>query len=179
MTATHRRCDGCGLDPSQVTAPDALVALRSFPRRWRALFAGLDDEDTDARALIGRRPEPATWSALEYAAHVADVLRLYDEWVRRVLVEDRPSLPGVDPDRWADDRRYADQRLPDVLDGLEAAAGGLADRLQQVEGESWERRGVREGEDVSVLWMARQAVHEGAHHLRDAERSLSAATSDR
>ena len=38
------------------------------------------------------RPDPDTWSALEYAAHLRDALRFYEDRIRRTLSEDRPQL---------------------------------------------------------------------------------------
>ena len=41
---------------------------------------------------IRTRPRPDVWSALEYAAHLRDVLRFYDDRIRRTLTEVRPQL---------------------------------------------------------------------------------------
>ncbi len=38
------------------------------------------------------------WSALEYAAHVRDVLDWYEGWVRQIQAEDRPVREGIDRD---------------------------------------------------------------------------------
>lgn len=167
------RCEICGLVYETITAPDAIVALNSFPRRYREVFAAVQDEG-DVDSLVRERPEPATWSALEYAAHVRGVVQLFDERVRRALVEDSPEVPGsaLDENPWEGHEPGDD--LAVVLDGLTAACHSLVARLEGVQGEDWNRTVVREGEEISVLWMARNTVHEGAHHLRDIEKVLRA-----
>lgn len=167
------RCAGCGLDWSSISPGDAEVAVRSFPRRWRAAL-GAFGEDEDADALVRRRPEPSSWSAIEYACHLRDVLELYEGHVRSALVEDRPMIASADVEASAEERRYREQDLTTVLDELADRCGRLASTLDGVAADDWKRSAVRDGEEISVLWMARHAVHEGSHHLRDAERVVNA-----
>ena len=41
------RCAQCGFDADTVSVSDAVVAMRTFPRRWRAAFAVVGDDDVD------------------------------------------------------------------------------------------------------------------------------------
>src|SRR5439155_5898018 len=67
-------CPECGLDYDSIAPKDTAVAIRSYPRRLKALVAPIDrDQATRPDAKIRRRPDPHTWSALEYTAHVADI----------------------------------------------------------------------------------------------------------
>ena len=163
--------DACGFDLDTVTAPDAVVAIRSYPRRFRALVSGWDDDDADA--LVRRRPDPSTWSAIEYVGHVADVFDLYAGRIEQVLVHDRPRLASFDQDAAVE--AHAGAPVDDVVGRLQAGAERLAKVLSDVPGDGWERTGIRgDGEERSVLWMARQSVHEAHHHLRDVERVVRA-----
>jgi hypothetical protein len=165
------RCAECGYDYDTVAPGDAIVAVRSFARRYRApLTRFLSGEDPDD--VLRRRPDPATWSALEYAAHVRDVFALYQHRIRRALIEDHPRFRPVDPDAAAADGGYAGLDPATVADELAANAESLAVTLDGVEPDDWTRAGLRDGEELSVLWMARQAVHEGSHHLLDIGRVL-------
>ena len=167
------RCEECGFDATELSPTDAVAALRKFPRRYRApLTRLLPGEDG---AVLRRRPEPGTWSALEYAAHVRDVFGTYAGRVRRTLDEDRPEFEGPRPDELVESGRYNDADPAAVVGELEANAELLASVLEGVPDDGWERVGIRHGEEHSVLLSARRAVHEGNHHLLDVGRSLRAA----
>jgi hypothetical protein len=168
---TPGACAECGLDSESLSIPEAITAIRGFGRRYRApltrLLAGEDD------SVLRARPAPATWSALEYAAHVRDVLGWYEGWVRRTLVEDRPVLEGPGtPDEAAAAGRYNEQDPVAVVDELAARAEALASTLEAVPDGAWDRIGLRRGQERSVATTARRAVHEGSHHLLDIGRGL-------
>ena len=74
------RCEECGFDPADLRPADMVVAIRSFGRRYRApLMRGLAGEDLDA--IVQASPGPGVWSAVEYASHVTDVFRTFDDRV--------------------------------------------------------------------------------------------------
>ena len=91
------------------------------------------------------------------------------------LKEDRPSFPRMRRDELVVERDYNHQDPAAVLAGLEAATRALAVELEYVRGDGWARRAYREDLEMTVAWMARNAVHEGNHHLLDIGRSLRAA----
>lgn len=164
-------CPQCGFDYDGCALAAVSESIRGLGRRYRApLTRGMRDEDLDG--LLRRRPEPATWSALEYACHVRDALALYDWRIKRVLAADRPELPAMRRDEVALEQAYNSQNPEEVAGELEVAAGRLADRLAAIPEDGWDRTGVRDGEELSVGWMARNAVHEGNHHLLDVGRVL-------
>jgi S-DNA-T family DNA segregation ATPase FtsK/SpoIIIE len=122
--------------------------------------------------LVRLRPEAAVWSALEYACHVRDALALYDWRIGKALSEDRPDFPPMGRDDLADERRYNDQNPLLVIGELVAGAERLADLLAPVQGPTWDRSGVREGQELTVAWMAKNVLHECEHHLLDIGRVL-------
>ena len=163
-------CPECGLDYESMPVAEAIAAIRALPRRYRApLTRLLRGED---ESVLRARPEPDTWSALEYAAHVRDVLGWYEGWVRQILVEERPVLEGIGRDEAAVENHYNDQDPVAVTDELAARAEALAATLETVPDDGWERIGLRRGEERSIATHARRAVHEGSHHLLDIGRGL-------
>lgn len=166
-------CPECGLDYGTVTPKDAVVAVRSFPRRYRALLTGMGPNDEEPESVIRRRPGATTWSALEYTAHVAEVLDGIGVAVRRITVEDSPALPSSDPDRLVVEKNYNAMDRTEVLGWLDLVCGALAEVLQGVRADDWARVGRFDWGERDALAMARNAVHEGAHHLRDVQRVLS------
>jgi hypothetical protein len=165
------KCPECGLDYDTISPSDAAVAIRSFPRRYRDLVSSFDTDD-DVEPLVRTQPRPDTWSALEYTGHVADVLDLMDDLVRRMLVEDNPRLTEWDADERAAEQRYNDQSTLRTLDRLKKAAGILAATLEKVDADDWKRVATFPYGEREVIDVTRNAVHEGAHHLRDVERGL-------
>jgi hypothetical protein len=159
----------CGLDEAAIALPDAVVALRSFPRRWRNLIQRYREHDGDAIAT--KRPAADVWSALEYAAHVRDGFRLFDWALGEVLVHDRPEYPSIDVDEHAAD--YAEQDVDTVLDELAAASTALADRAAKVPSGDWGRTFTYGGTEHTAAWIVQHATHEGSHHLRDVEHGLA------
>ena len=165
---------GGGLDPSTINPPDAIVALKSFPRRWRSALAVVAD-DPSADSLVQCRPDASSWSALEHTWYVADLLGWYRTRVERARSDKRPALPADDPRRWPAERAYNDRELEAGLDSVGEHATGLATTLERLAADDWLRPADVEGDEVTILSMARHAVVEGSEHLRAAERALRAA----
>ncbi len=165
-------CPGCGFDHDSVRPLDAINAIRSFPRRYRAALATVS-RDQAFDVLVRRRPEPGTWSALEYTAHAADMIDRFAPAIRRIQVEDRPSLPFFDPRARVDDDGFNNRTVSRALSDMETACADMAATLETVEADDWTRTGRFDWGDDDILTSARNAVHEGSHHLRDTERVLA------
>ena len=166
-------CPECGLDYDTVSPQDAVVAVRSFPRRYRALLATPGSADRPD-AVFRHRPDPSTWSALEYTAHVADRLDHLGPVIRRIIVEDHPAISVFDSDERAAEQAYNDLDRTEVLGWLDLACAELASVLEDVNPDDWTRTAALAGVPRDVLAVARDGVHEGSHHLRDVHRVLAA-----
>jgi uncharacterized damage-inducible protein DinB len=165
MALLDGRCPVCGLDLRTVRPPDALAAIRSYPRRYRRLLVRLDDEQ--GADIVTRRPGPGEWSALEHAVHVADVIEAVGEALERVQVHDDPSVD-------IEVRSPRSAPVDDVVRRLTAASDRLMSTAANVTGKDWQRGGrLPSGERVTALSLLRHAVHVGAHHRREVERVLS------
>ena len=87
------------------------------------------------------------------------------------MTEDNPDWPAMRRDEIVTELRYNEQDPGAVADEVELAAQGLAAQLRSVPDDGWEHGGTREGERLSVAWMARNALHEANHHLLDIGRA--------
>lgn len=160
-----------GFDTSSMQPADAVTALRSFGRRWRAAFAlaadgGSGDEAADA--LVRRRSADGSPSALDHATAIGHLLAGRAEDVRAVLTRDRPAL--------ARSQEAPSVRLTTTaaLDALAERADALAAALDRVGAEDWVRVGVLpDGQEASVLALARSTVAESVTALRAAERTIT------
>lgn len=165
-------CPRCGFHADTVMPLDAIRAIRSFPRRYRAVLTSFD-QDEDPDSLVRRRPDASTPSALEYAAEAADLLDATAPLVRRMAVEDVPSLP--DPGRQRRDDQVPDNErsVREVIGELETACADLPMTLETLDGEDWTRLARFPSGERDILTLAREAVHVGSHNLRDIERVLA------
>jgi hypothetical protein len=159
------RCGSCQYVYAEVALDDAVAAIRSLPGDYGPLLRG-----AEADGLARTRPEPTTWSALEYTCHVRDVLRIQRERLLLALQEERPVFAPMRRDERAVEERYNEQDVEGVLDELAEASERFAARLEALDEAGWRRVGVYnwpETAERSMAWLARHTLHEGHHHLRD------------
>src|SRR5215470_4761287 len=89
---------------------DWLSVLEATPAALRGSFEGLDD------ATI-RKPERAgKWSMIEAANHLADSDMVAGVRVRMIVAHERPLIAAWDQDLWANNLRYREAALADVLE---------------------------------------------------------------
>lgn len=124
-------------------------------------------------AVFRRRPDPSTWSALEYTAHVADRLDHLGPEILRITLEEQPTLVAFENDLRATEHAYNTLDRAEVLGWLDMACDELASVIEDVRADDWSRTGLLAGKDRDALTLARDGVHEGSHHLRDVQRVLA------
>jgi hypothetical protein len=155
----ERRCDDCGVDASTFGLARMGDDIRAVAAAWVPV---LDRPD------VAVRPDDATWSPLEYACHVRDVLRLDDERLVLMLTEDGPRYANWDQDATAVADRYGEQDPAVVAAELVAAGDVVAARFDGVTGDDWSRTGFRsDGAAFTVDTFARYFLHDPLHHLHD------------
>ncbi len=169
---TPESCEGCGFEYDLASAP---AAGRSIVEGAADLAALLAVPDAD---VVTRR-RPATWSPLEYACHVRDVLLVQRERVLTALrVQDPPSFPPMGRDERVVHDGYAEQRPADVARQLTDAAHLFANVLARMDPADLERRVVYnfpQPSERTLAWVAVHTVHEVRHHLLDARRQVGEA----
>jgi len=164
-------CKECGLEYESISPQDAIQALRSFPRRYREVIGPFIDDDE----VLRRRPSPSTWSALEYTAHVADILEAMTPQLIEVAQKDSPRINDpLDQDERAIDRSYNDMEPAEVLDWLQRSATTAADTAAGFTPDDWSRTAEYPYGERELIDILRNMVHEGVHHLRDVENVLRA-----
>jgi SAM-dependent methyltransferase len=156
---TERPCRDCGFDPAAVTREELPRAIRTNAEVWQVVLAGPD---------VAVRPDPATWSPLEYACHVRDVDTVFAERVRLMLAEDDPEFANWDQDRTAAEQDYGSQDPAAVARELAEAAERAATTYEQVRDVEWGRSGRRSnGSAFTVDSIARYHLHDLVHHVHD------------
>ena len=162
LAAEDHVCTACGIAYPAVTVDAARAAIALLPGRYAAALRGVPEE------ALRRRPEPAVWSAIEYLCHVRDVYAVFTIRLHRARTETDPPLESMLNDLRARRFDYAHAELRPVVDQLRAHVTGFLAELDRVGVADWGRPVHRyPGEQRTTLWLARQAAHEGRHHLRD------------
>lgn len=154
-----RPCPECGLDVAAVPRGELSERLRANADAWPQVLG---------RGDVAERPDPTTWSALEYACHVRDVFVLFDERLTLMLTQDDPLFANWDQDRTAVESRYAQQDPERVAADTVAAGHLLADHFADLAEEAWQRTGRRtDGAVFTVESFGRYLLHDPVHHLHD------------
>ena len=165
-------CAECMFD-WDLSAEDATVVIGGFGEAYRARLARFTNAPNSA--LVRARPSPEVWSALEYAAHVRDVITFYAERIGRVLNEERPHMTAVDFSSMPDRRGYLDDDPSDVLDAISNSSTSVEQELRGLTPEQWTRIGIgTEGDERTTLVLARRLAHDGQHHILDLDRIAEA-----
>lgn len=166
-------CPECGFDPSAVA--DLAAEIDALGRKLAApLTRYLPGED--GPALVRTRPDPETWSPLEYACHVRDVLRLFDQRTASMVTEPGVRLGSWDHEAAVVDNVYNDEDPAVVAGEIADASAAYASTLRDLDDEQWSAAGERDpGDVVTVDTLARQGLHEARHHQLDIGRGLRSA----
>jgi len=142
-----------GRDPMDVLAsmPDALDRMIS----------------AHPSAVLRRRPyaDRWTWTPLEVVGHLIDAEFVYAFRVRLILCEDRPTILGMDQEKWVLGQRYNEREPREVLADFRALRS-ISLRLWRLVGPNEEKRvGVHNerGEESLGLMRKMNAGHDLSH----------------
>ena len=167
--ADHERCPSCGFDGSVYDDRSLVDTIIGLGSRWRALLI-------EAAPELRVRPEPETWSAIEYAAHSRDITALHVFGVEQALTEDEPAYPAIEADALIETSAstYRDEDADVVVVQLDREARRLGASAADAGAANWSR-GITIGDERStVRRLLEHALHDSLHHLDDVNRGLQA-----
>lgn len=122
------------LMPDYSTVESILATLRSTPAALDTISRNSDNSMWTMHPLEGE------WGLTEIICHLRDVdVEVNHQRVVQMLEEYNPFLPGIDTDRWADDRKYFEQDGESGLNGFTAARINLVELLEKLDQADWER----------------------------------------
>lgn len=166
------------IDVSHLSGPDALVALRSFPRRFRAAAIPIEgDPDVEEWA---QRVGPEGRSVIDILWHTTSSWVLLGQALHQVLTTDDPVLHPAVAD--ADARSWDTPpglTVEDALAQLSDGATELADKVAAIHSPDWNRTGRVAGVDgdagvVSALDLVRETVRVGSEGLHAVQTTIDA-----
>ncbi len=155
-------CAECGVDVRDIAPSQLAEQLYESIDQWVQHLTGPDA----VPAALMARPAPTTWSAVEYASHVADVMDLFQERIFLMVSEDHPTFASWDPD--AASVEYHRRSPEQVASILRGASNRLGDVFESMAPHLWDRTGQRgDGTAFTVLSLSRYFMHDNLHHLYD------------
>jgi hypothetical protein len=156
-------CRACGFTYS-VGRVEIVPWLRSDADAFVAKLAAIDE------TRVRVRPEPETWSPLEYACHLRDMLGVQTERIELAQREVDPVFVPMGRDERAVNNRYNEQDPAIVASYLLAATEALASLLEGLDDAGWRRTGLYNYPEPAlrtVEWIAIHTNHELLHHRGD------------
>jgi DinB superfamily len=158
----ERPCPECGFEAARYPRESLATAIRDNVWSWPVVLE---------RANVRERPNDFTWSALEYAAHVRDVLTVYQERLRLMIESEDPLFANWDQDATALAERYNEQNPAPISLDLTDAGVALAGTLETLDDAQWARVGRRsDGANFTVRSLVTYMVHDLVHHRWDVNR---------
>ncbi|GAB3598808.1 DinB family protein [Angustibacter peucedani] len=138
----ERPCPECRFDAPAISRDDVPDLLRRNASAWIEVLRRPD---------VDERPDPSTWSPLEYACHVRDVHEVFGGRYEQLLGEDDPQFANWDQDEAAARGDYPGQAPPDVAAAIVAGAEAVAARLTGLDDATWARPGRRSNGSVFTV----------------------------
>jgi hypothetical protein len=165
------------IDVSRLAPSDAVTALRSYPRRYRAVLRPLaDDGPAEEQAdELAHRIGPAGRSCIEVLSDTTRTFVVLGEALHQITINPTPVVHRAVIDR---SERQWDTPPPDELDDaitlFADEADALAIAVANVPTDAWTRTGaVTGGGTVKAIDVAREAVRVGRLGLDEIERTLA------
>ena len=164
-------CDECAYRYGDVVLDEIPALLVAPADDYGVRLSEVPSRELRAHPLAG------TWSALEYAAHVRDVLAVQRERIQQAQAEACPEFAPMGREDRVTADAYNEQAPRAVAAELQHAAQSLAEVLRHLAADTWQRPCIYPWPVRSprtIAWMARHTLHEGLHHRRDVDRVLAA-----
>ena len=157
-------CEECGFDARGVPVREVARRLVLLPEQIRAALDGVDDSE------LRRRPDPRTWSAIEYLGHLRDLMAYHRYLIERAMAEERPVVESVDPDAAVASAGYAGASRQDLLGQFARRVDRLVTLVDGLDADALHRQVVLGNRELDVTLVTRSALHEGHHHTLDLRR---------
>lgn len=168
-----------GLDLSRLSASDAVAALRSFPRRYRAEILPIPDDPSAEEWAY--RVGPDGESAMDILDHTTRTLHLLTQALHQAMVSAGEVVlhPGVlDPSQrqFEGPTGTPEPSVEHALELFAEACEEMAAEIDRVHYGDWSRRTARiaDGEQIKPFDIVTEAVRTGADNLARIRATMAA-----
>lgn len=127
------------------------------PQLLRDAVKGMTREQVMARPVAGK------WSTLELVCHIADFEIVGADRIKRVIAENKPTLPDGDENLFAKGLAYHSRELDEELQVIGSIRAQVARILRTLKDEDFARIGNHSAAGPMTL---SQFVERGANHIK-------------
>jgi uncharacterized damage-inducible protein DinB len=122
--------------PGMATLDEQLARMERTVNDYAAVVKNVSD------AQLTKRPDPKNWSAKEVVCHVRDIEESFMMRFLSIMAMDDPKFLPVEPDRWAVERQYQRNDVPEALAALKTRREETLRFFRGLKPEQWERGGI-------------------------------------
>ena len=152
-----------------MTLDDLLKQYEQGPDLLKATIAGVREDQFD------QTPVPGKWSIRQVVCHIADFEPVYADRIKRVLVEDNPTMFGGDQDVFAAGLHYEKRNVHNELDLISAVRRQMAVILRNTDIEDFQRTGVHsEAGPQTLETLLEHITRHIPHHVKFIEAKIAA-----
>ncbi|MEY3459022.1 MAG: putative metal-dependent hydrolase YfiT [Planctomycetota bacterium] len=113
-----------------------------------------------------KHPVPGKWSIQQVVCHIADFEPIFADRMKRILVEDNPTLFGGDPDAFATGLQYDKRDVEQELQLISLVRRQMSRILRYTDLEAFQRTGVHsEAGPLTLETILERAVKHINHHI--------------
>lgn len=124
---------------------------------------------------FGINPIPGKWSIRQVVCHLADFEPIYADRMKRVLVEENPTMFGGDPDVFAEGLHYENRNVYEELDLISVTRKQMARILRQTDVEDFQRTGVHsESGPLTLETLLERITQHIPHHVKFIQDKIAA-----
>jgi len=143
-----------------MTLDDLLKQYEQAPNLLKTSIAGVREDQFD------QTPVPGKWSIRQVVCHIADFEPVYADRMKRVLVEDNPTMFGGDPDVFAAGLHYEKRSVQDELELISVVRRQMAVILRNTDIEDFQRTGVHsEAGPLTLETLLERITRHIPHHV--------------
>ena len=143
-----------------VAGDDILYTLDAQHKQTATLFSGRSERDGNFRYAPGK------WSLKEVVGHVADAERIFAYRAMRIARGDQTPLAGFEQDDYVRAARFGARKLADIVGEYADVRQASLALFRSLDEEAWLRRGVANGNPVTVLALAYLIAGHELHHRK-------------
>ncbi len=121
------------------------------------------------------KPIPGKWSIQQVVCHIADFEPVYTDRMKRVLVEDNPTMFGGDPGAFAAGLHYEQRNVHEELDLIAVVRSQMARILRNTDVEDFQRTGVHsEAGPLTLETLLERVTGHIPHHVKFIHEKIAA-----
>lgn len=144
---------------SETTLQQSVSSYKETSSLIKLRVEGLTEEQLEWK------PAPAKWSVKEVVAHLVDSSLVHSVRLRKIVAEDTPPFLVYEQDAWVSSSRTNQASFHDIIRAFDALLAYNALFYERLTEEDWSRKGLHNGQEVSVAELFQGFIRHVNLHL--------------